>query len=49
MAVAIGFTVREILCYMIGTNGRSYTESKLLERYKRETGDERVTLPVPLT
>ena len=37
--------LREILCYMIGTNGRSYTEQKLLERYRRETNNDKAELP----
>lgn len=41
-------TVREILCYMIGRNGPNYPASKLLGRYRRETGDENGTLPNPL-
>ena len=40
--------VREILCYMIGTNGPSYTEQVLLQRYRRETGDVKVELPSQL-
>ena len=38
-------TLREILCYMIGKNARNYTGRILLERYRRETGDDQVTLP----
>ena len=41
-------TLREILCYMIGRNGTDYPAKVLLERYRRETGDENVTLPNPL-
>ena len=41
-------TLREILCYMIGKNERDYSATVLLERYRRETGDEHVTLPNPL-
>ena len=37
--------LREILYYMIGTNGRSYPEQKLLQPYRRETGDVKVELP----
>ena len=40
--------VREILCYMIGTNRPSYTEQVLLQRYRRETGDVKVELPSQL-
>ena len=40
--------VREILCYMIGANGPSYTEQVLLQRYRRETGDVKVELPSQL-
>ena len=40
--------VRKILCYMIGTNGPSYTEQVLLQRYRQETGDVKVELPSQL-
>ena len=40
--------VREILCYMIGTNGLSYTEQILLQRYRRETSNLQVELPSQL-
>lgn len=38
-------TLREVLCYMIGKNGPRYTAPKLLESYRRLTGDEGATLP----
>ena len=38
-------TLREILCYLIGQNAKNYTERTLLERYRRETGDDEATLP----
>ncbi len=38
-------TLREILCYMIDKNGPRYTAPKLLERYRRDTGDEGASLP----
>ena len=41
-------TLREILCYMIGKNGPDYPATELLNRYRRETGNEHVTLPIPL-
>ena len=40
--------LREILCYMIGTSGPAYPTRTLLERYRRETRDERATLPTQL-
>ena len=40
--------VREILCYMIGTNGPSSTEQVLLHRYRRQTGDVKLELPSQL-
>ena len=41
-------TLREILCYMIGTHSPAYPVSKLLPLYRREIGDENVTLPSQL-
>ena len=41
-------TAREILAYMIGRNRSAYTEEKLLERYRRDTGDAEVELPTRL-
>ena len=38
-------TVREILLYMAGRNAGKYPEAILLERYRRETGDEAAELP----
>ena len=38
-------TLREILCYLIGQNAKNYPERTLLERYRRETGDDEATLP----
>ena len=37
--------LREILCYMIGTNARGYPETELLHRYRRATGNESIELP----
>ena len=37
--------LREILCFMIGTNRPSYTEQELLRRYRRETSDDKAELP----
>ena len=41
-------TLREILCYMIGKNAKRYTESDLLQRYRRATGDDKAGLPKKL-
>jgi DNA sulfur modification protein DndB len=38
-------TVREVLLYMIGMSSKNYSESTLLERYQRETGNETAELP----
>ena len=38
-------TIREVLLYMIGENAKNYSEATLLERYRRETGDEDAGLP----
>mgnify|MGYP005852698049 CR=1 FL=1 len=38
-------TIREILLYMVGKNEKKYSESILLERYRRETGNEDAELP----
>ena len=38
-------TLREVLCYMIGKNAKNYPERTLLERYRREIGNDKVTLP----
>lgn len=38
-------TIREVLLYMVGKNAEKYSKAKLLERYRRETGDETVELP----
>lgn len=38
-------TLREILCYMIGASHPSYSESELLNRYRRDTGNEHINLP----
>ncbi len=40
---------REILSYMIGRNGSSYSPARLLELYRRETGNPEATLPSQLT
>lgn len=36
-------TLREILLYMLDSS--KYSDSKLLERYRRETGDDNISLP----
>jgi len=36
-------TLRETLLYML--NASKYSEQKLLERYRRETGDDQAVLP----
>ena len=41
-------TLREILCYMIGTNGPRYPAEELLSRYRRAIGDDNAALPRPL-
>ena len=41
-------TLREILCYMIGKNAKNYPERTLLERYRRDTGNDRIVLPKKL-
>ena len=38
-------TLREVLLYMLNRNSKNYPESKLLERYRRETGNDAATLP----
>ena len=38
-------TLREILSYMLGVNRHEYSAQTLLERYRKETGDESATLP----
>ena len=38
-------TLREVLLYMLGRNAKNYSEATLLERYKRETGNEDAELP----
>ena len=38
-------TIREVLLYMVGKNAKNYSEETLLERYRRETGDEDTELP----
>jgi len=38
-------TVREVLLYMVGKNAKNYTAAALLERYRRETGDDKADLP----
>ena len=38
-------TLREVLLYMIGKNAKNYSERKLLERYGRETGNDKAKLP----
>ena len=41
-------TLREVLLYMLAKNAKNYPEAKLLERYKRETGDDTAELPEKL-
>ena len=38
-------TIREILLYMVGKNSKKYSEATLLERYQRETGNNKAELP----
>ena len=38
-------TLREILLYMVGMNAISFSDRILLDRYRRETGNDTVTLP----
>lgn len=38
-------TLREVMLYMLGKNARNYSENTLLERYRRETGQESAELP----
>lgn len=38
-------TLRELLLYMVGRNARKYSAETLLERYRRETGQDQVELP----
>ena len=38
-------TLREILLYMVKKNTKKYSQSILLERYRKETGDDMVELP----
>ena len=38
-------TLREVLLYMIGKNAKNYSERRLLERYRRETGNDKAKLP----
>lgn len=42
-------TLREVLCYMIGINTPDFSEDVLLNRYRRDTGNESVCLPRKLT
>ena len=41
-------TLREVLLYMVGKNAKNYSWATLLERYRRETGDDSVDLPEQL-
>ena len=41
-------TIREVLLYMVGKNAKNYTEATLLERYRRETGDDTAELPAKI-
>lgn len=38
-------TLREILLYMIGWKSKRYSSQTLLKRYRRETGNDKITLP----
>ncbi len=38
-------TLREILCYMVGKNGPRYSADILVERYRRETGNDAARIP----
>ena len=38
-------TLREVMLYMLGKNAKNYSESTLLDRYRRETGQESIELP----
>lgn len=38
-------TLREVLLYMVGKNAKNYSEATLLERYRRETGEDTAELP----
>lgn len=38
-------TLREVMLYMLGSNAKNYSETTLLERYRRETGQEWAKLP----
>ena len=38
-------TLREILLFMVGKNAKKYSETMLLERYRKETGDNTIDLP----
>lgn len=38
-------TLREILLYMIDRNAKKYSSQVLLERYRRETGNDEISLP----
>ena len=41
-------TIREVLLYMVGMNAKNYTAATLLERYRRETGDDTAELPAKI-
>ena len=38
-------TLREVLLYMVGKNSKTYSQVTLLERYRRETGNDEAKLP----
>jgi len=38
-------TLREALQYMLGKSNKNYPDAKLLERYRKETGDDTAELP----
>ena len=42
-------TLREVLCYMIGKTSADFPEADLLDRYRRETGNDSACLPEKLT
>ena len=41
-------TLREVLLYMLGRNAKNFPEATLLDRYRRDTGDDEAELPEKL-
>ena len=41
-------TLREVLLYMLGKNAKNFPEATLLDRYRRDTGDDEAALPEKL-